>query len=313
MRARWTVSVVVLAACGHPGSSGDPDSNTGSDADGMTDGGDGWKMLISRPWDAIAGAEEWDCRGMQVTNDIYVTGFRPLAPNGTHHTLLTIDTNHSAPMGNFDCNGVNIADAEPLLYGGGLGTNDFLFPQGVAIKIPAGSYLQLYLHIYNSTDDPASGTSGIEIQTVPANEVVHEADMFFVGKRMFTVPVNTAPGTPVPPGSYSLTTDCGSTGDWHILGMWPHMHEHATHQKVEILRGGNPRMTPLDVPFDFNEQRNYAMDFVVPANDRIAVTCTWENDTGGILYSGDSAASEMCYAGAYIYPKLGNLYTCVNQ
>ncbi|HTL37867.1 MAG TPA: hypothetical protein VL326_32270 [Kofleriaceae bacterium] len=312
MRARWALSFVVLAACGHPGSGGDPDGNT-NDADGMTDGGDAWKMLISRQWSAIAGSEEFDCRGQQVTEDMYISGFRALAPSGTHHTLLTIDTDHSAPVGNFDCNGLNIADAEPLLYGGGLGTNDFLFPQGVAIKIPAGSWLQLYLHIENTSDATETETSGVEVQTVPASDVVHEADMFFVGKRMFTVPENMTVGAPVASGTYSLTTSCGSVGDWHILGMWPHMHEHATHQKVAITRAGNTMSTPLDIAFDFKEQRNYAMDFVVPANDRFELTCTWLNDTGYVLPSGDSAGAEMCYAGAYVYPKLGNLYTCVNQ
>ncbi|HUS31738.1 MAG TPA: hypothetical protein VMZ53_24720 [Kofleriaceae bacterium] len=312
MRAGWAVSVVALAACGGP-HSGSPDADAnGSDADGMVDGGDGWKMLIQRPWTVGSASEQFRCRRQTITEDMYITGLRALAPTGTHHTLLTIP-DVQGTNGNFDCTPNEISGTPQLLFGGGIGTNDFLFPPGVAVKIPAGTQLQLYLHIYNASDATMNDTSGILVKTVPASEVVNEADMFFVGKRTFQIPPDATPADP--PAPYSITTDCGNgtLGDWHVVGMWPHMHQHASHQKVEITRANVTMKTPLDVAFDFKEQRNYAMDYVVPPNDRIAVTCTWLNDTGSMLYSGDNFGNEMCYAGLFVYPKVGNLYGCVNN
>jgi hypothetical protein len=55
------------------------------------------------------------------------------------------------------------------------------------------------------------------------------------------------------------------------------------------------------------------MDFMVPTNDRIALTCTWLNESGGILFSGDSETNEMCYAGVFVWPKVNDLYFCLNN
>jgi hypothetical protein len=280
------------------------------DADGMTDGdaGDGFTTLIQRSWTLGPGLESHYCRRQTVTQDMYITGLRPVSPDGTHHEILTIAPD-ATKLGNYDCNGGELVTQTPMpmLFAGGIGTTDFLFPAGVAVKIPAGTTLQLYIHATNTTDTTATVTSGVQIKTVPANEVVHEADMMFIGKRTFTIP------SQMPAQSYSLTTDCGAPVDWHIVGLWPHMHQYGTHQKIEVQRAAVTMKTPLDVAYDVNEQRNYAMDFMVPTNDRIAVTCTWLNDSGMQLMSNDSTSAEMCYTGAFVWPKVNDLYFCLNN
>jgi hypothetical protein len=305
--------VVLATACGQPAhGSGDPDAQgSGSDGDAMGDAGAGWQTLIQRSWTVNSGLEDFECRHQLVTEDMYVTGFRAISPPGTHHAILTIVPPDQSPptvVGNYNCNPSAISGTAmggpEMLYAAGPGTNDFLFPQGVAIKIPAGTYLQLYLHLYNTSDDTQTETSGIMVQTIPAAQVVHEADMMFVGLKGFKI---LADGLP-----YSKGTDCGATDNWHILGMWPHMHQIGTHQKIEILHNAVVMKTPLDKAYDFNEQQNYAMDFIVPLGDRIKVTCTWVNNTGTDVYSGEQAANEMCYAGAFMYPKLPDIYACVN-
>jgi hypothetical protein len=305
MRARWAfVAVLAVAACGHPSSSVDPDAAI--DGDGSaTDGGVAWMPLIERSWSTIAHSEQYRCRREVVTEDMYVTGFRALSPTGTHHEMVTIPMDQTAPAGDFDCDPSYITSGATLqlLYAGGFGTNDFLFPSGVAIKIPAGTVIQLYLHVANFSDQPLTEASGILVQTIPASQVAHEAEMRFFGKAMFSIPATGQP--------YSITTSCGSTGDWHIVGMWPHMHTLATHQKIEVQHLGVTMKTPLDADYNFMEQKSYPMDFVVAANDYLQVTCTWVNNTGGPVGSGDSAAAEMCYAGAFMYPKIGYPYACV--
>lgn len=275
----------------------------------MGDAGDGWQMLIQRQWSVNGGLEEYDCRHQLVTQDMYVTGFRALAPVGTHHTILSIVPASESPptvVGNYDCNPSALSppsqtESFEMLYAGGIDTNDFVFPPGVAIKIPAGTYIQLYLHVLNSGDLPLTETSGVMIKTIPAADVVNEADMMFFGKRSFQVD----------PGMFSIYTDCPATEDWHILGLWPHMHEYGVHQNIQVTHAGTTMKTPLDVAYSINEQKNYAMDFVIPTNDRLQVTCTWNNTTGAPIASGESSGSEMCYAGAFMYPKHGDIYGCV--
>jgi hypothetical protein len=282
-----------------------------TDADGMVDGGDGWKMLIQRSWTVGSNIEDYFCRRITIAEDMHITGFRALSPPGTHHETLTITT-ATSPMGSFDCDPTVSLDMQTqMLFAGGTGTDDFLFPSGVAFKLAAGTTIQLYLHLYNASDSTTTQTSGVMVQTVPAAEVVNEADMMFVGKRTFQIPA--APMPPASPSPYTVVTDCGSTGNWHLVGMWPHMHKFGVHSKIEIERNNVIVKTPVDVPYDVDHQRNYSMDVLAQANDRIRLTCTWLNTTQSIVYSSDSSVDEMCRVGVYIWPKIGDLDACLNQ
>lgn len=307
MRASWAVVAVVVAACGSPGSlsidaSGDP-----GPIDGRTDAGDGWTDLIQRGWTVAAGIEDYRCRRIQVTQDTYITGFRALSPPGTHHELLTFSPTLTQ-TGDFDCNASAIASEPEMLFAAGEATPAFEFPAGVAIKIPANSYILLYLHLYNVSDATETETSGVQVKTIAAADVQHEADMIFGGSMNFSIPATNAP--------YSHTSDCGASSDWHIVGMWPHMHQWGTHMTVVTKHISTVTGTLLDTDYSLGNQQNYAMNVTVPVNDRIETTCTWVNTTSSpaqTLYYGDSATQEMCFSGMYKWPKAGNLYTCTER
>ena len=61
-----------------------------------------------------------------------------------------------------------VPPATPLtrVFGSGVGTNAIEFPQGVGIKLAAGSQLLLNLHLFNTADTALSGTSGTKILKV---------------------------------------------------------------------------------------------------------------------------------------------------
>src|SRR4029078_2931120 len=102
--------------------------------------------------------------------------YRLMAPTGTHHTILTITSDPTT--GDTDCT----PQPEPtMLYAGGIGTKDVLFPGGVAIKLTAGQYIRLELHLYNASDNQETGTSGLQFKTIAASQVANEADMIFLG------------------------------------------------------------------------------------------------------------------------------------
>ena len=298
--------VLAAAACGGGG------AGTGDDDDGQADGGidaavdgavpEGWTMLIERSWQLPdSPTEAYKCRRIQITEDTYIGGFRAMSPTGTHHEVLTISTGPVSPVGNYECD--SQSNDPQVLFGGGIASNDFELPPGVAIKLPAGSYINIDLHLLNHTDGSLSGTSGIYVKTVAPADVVHEADMMFVGDRRFTIP---ATGTP-----YAVTGDCTAPVDWHIVNLWPHMHSYATHQKVTITSGGTVLDTLLDTDYSYQEQKNYPQsDVVVQTNDTLHVECTYVNDTGYPIDYGEGAAGEMCYAGFYKYPAGGDPYGC---
>lgn len=303
MRAWLCVVLACAAACG---------GNHMSDDDQMGDASidtpvePGWTSLIERSWSLGAYNEFHMCRVMKVPEDMYITGYRLVAPAGTHHTILSI-TNDTT-VGNFNC---TPASEPTMLYAGGINTNDLVFPAGVAIKLAANQYIRLELHLFNASDSSISGTSGVQIKTAQASEVQHEGDMIFLGNigNWSLAPTST------PTNIYG---SCGAPVDWHLFALWPHMHDYATHQKVTVRRGGSgPIDTLADQDYDVREQKIYGMpDMLIRQFDQLEVTCTYVNDTnvtappGYMVYQGDGSTDEMCLTGLLKYPKGGSMYQC---
>jgi hypothetical protein len=259
--------------------------------------------LISRDWSLGPGQEVYRCKRIRVPVDSYITTFRNLGPRGTHHTVLTTSAT-SSPLGDYDCNAANL-DFQ-MLYAAGLGTDDLKFPDGVAIKLTAGQYININLHLFNTGDSILSGTSGVQIKTIPLAQVTTQAEMIFGGQFNLSIPSQVQPTL--------QTGTCTARAPFNIFAVWPHMHQTATHQKVVLTHGAAAPQTLIDDDYSFSEQRNYVMPtpVAVAAGDKISVTCTYVNQTGSPIMFGDSSSAEMCFGGMYRYPALPNssLFEC---
>ncbi len=287
---------------------GSTGSNSGDDAvavdaaiDAPPQTGD-FTDLVGRDWDVPAGsADTYKCTRILVTEEMWISGFRAIAPLGTHHTVVTI-SNSSSPLGDYDCS-VGSLDFQ-MLYASGVGTGDLMFPDGVAMKIKAGQYINLNLHLFNASDAPISGHSGIMVKRVAAADVVHEADMTFAGSMNISIPPDGQP--------HDVAGGCKvPAGGWNVFTLWPHMHQFATHQKLEITPSGGVPMALLDAPYAFEEQQNYPLaDTFIPAGTTILTTCTFVNTGTETITFGDSSNQEMCFTGMYKYPAGGNLFQC---
>lgn len=260
-----------------------------------------WTELIGRSWQVPPGsADTYKCKRIMITEDMWVTGFRAIAPLGTHHTVVTVSTNGSQ-VGDYDC-GVSSLDFQ-MLYASGVGTQELMFPEGVAMKIKAGQFINLNLHLFNASDDLLSGTSGIEIKRVKQSDVVHEADMQFAGTTQINIPSDGQPHT--------VSGGCQISQPITLFTIWPHMHQFATHQTFEITKGGQVMKLLDNKPYSFEEQVNYQIaPLQLAAGDRIRTSCTYVNNSGVTVTFGDSSNQEMCFTGYYKYPAGGNLFQC---
>jgi hypothetical protein len=296
------VALVLVAACKSDTSGVDPvDARTGGGADAI-DGptSDGWTPLIARSWTLAPGATNtYKCTRIKVANDMWIAGFRAASPIGTHHSVLTISTTNTA-TGDYDCTAGSL-DTQ-MLYAAGVGTDDLMFPAGVAMHITAGTYINLNLHLFNATDNPIADSSGVLVKVVPQAGVQHEADMMFSGT--FTISVASDGKTHTAQGG------CTAPTDWHVFTLWPHMHQTATHQTWTYSHAGTPTAL-IDDDFLFNEQRNYPIaDTLIHQGDQILTVCSYVNNTGTVMTWGDGSDKEMCFTGMYKYPAGGGLFQC---
>jgi hypothetical protein len=308
MRHFALASLLMMAACGggsNPGVDGGGDDDTPDAAQGTPDADNaGWTMLIGRSWTIPEGVYDiYRCTRIQIDRDIYVQGFRSEAPLGSHHAVLTYATSNPGQLGDYNCN-VNSLDFQHMVYASGVGTDDFMFPDDVAVRIPAGSFLNLNLHLFNAGDVEISGSSGVLIKELPA-EPTTLADMMFAGDMSLSIP----PGVP----GHIEQGGCTLSREYNVVSLWPHMHQHATHQKLELTRGGTTTVL-LDENYSFSDQKNWPQDPILnfQSGDELNVVCTYHNTSGSTVNWGDSSTEEMCFTGLYVYPAANFLFGCTN-
>ncbi|MBA3460504.1 MAG: hypothetical protein H0T46_11115 [Deltaproteobacteria bacterium] len=266
----------ILVACDGGGS-----GEANPDAPG-TPGG--WQPLVTKGWTLPPGGE--DTSNLQVetiSEDIVIGGIRPIAPSGTHHTLL-----------------FKGASGTNIIYASGVGTNELMFPPGTGMRIPAGTLIGLQLHIFNPSDQMLTGTSGIEFLPVEAASVTEEVDMFLPGPEDLALE---------PMKSTTKSGTCTVKTPYKVFAMIPHMHQLGTHMKTTLSVGGQPRVLN-DAPYSFDHQTVLAFAPIqLNVGDTITNECTWHNPGSTTVGYGESSTTEMCYALMYRFPR-GNDEFC---
>ena len=263
---------------------------------------DGFEALLSSTWTLPPpdGPEPDVYRCIRYTppDDLLISGFRSLSPPGTHHLLLGVGA-PDAPDGDSECTFATLGPG--LLYGAGVGTDDFLFPDGVALRVPAGQQLLLNLHLFNASDRTLEGSSGVAIRRASEEAVAEEAELVLAGTLRIDLEAAS------PPVEQSVVGGCRLTGAGTIFDWMPHMHRLGRHMQIEV--GGQ---VVHDGDFSFEEQRHYPTRLEVPAGESIRVTCTYLNDTGAPVGFGEGTDDEMCFAAFIRYPARGEAF-CVDE
>jgi hypothetical protein len=151
--------------------------------------------LISRSWTQAASSESYQCREVQATADLYLTGFHPTLPPGQFRMwVVTSDAATNATPGDFACASTTItASGNRLIYAAGMGTNDIQFPSGAGVRIRNGQYVTLIVHLVTSR----AAHQGHVRAAQTASQVANEADTIFAGTTAISIPppgVGTATG-----------------------------------------------------------------------------------------------------------------------
>ncbi|MEZ4402188.1 MAG: hypothetical protein R3B06_19330 [Kofleriaceae bacterium] len=301
------LAALAAAACGSDGGGGG-----GGDIDAAPDVVDaavdaavpqGFTRLVGRSWSLPPGASDtYRCVRLTLPTAVTVSEIMAQSPLGTHHTVLSIASGSSAGAdGEFNCSAGDLGMV--MLYASGVGTSPLVFPAGVGMTIPAGTQIHLNLHLFNTTDNVLSGETQILVKA-PVTPPTQMAENVFAGSFNIVVP---------PGATRTVVGGCTVNRAYKIFALWPHMHQIATHQKIELIRNGTP-MVLHDAPFAFYEQNYFLQDpeIDVQPGDRLQVSCTYENTTSSTVTFGDSSNQEMCFAGLYRYPASGggNIFEC---
>lgn len=274
----WICALAVTGCTS--GSAGDDDDGSSPTPSPLPTG---WQTLVSGSWTLPPGGEDTaDTHTVTLDRDIYVGAIRPIAPPGTHHTVLY---KGASAIGN-------------MIYASGTGPAEITFPDGVGLKLLSGTVVRLELHIFNASSDPLSGTSGIEIVEVPAAEVVEEADIYLPGPLAFSIP---------PSATNHIETDiCTLNASQTVFALFPHMHQMGTYFKTTLVVNGTPTVLH-DAPYYFESQTFTGFTpIALSTGDEVRTECTWTNPTTSTIGWGESSNQEMCFSILYRYPARGD-------
>ena len=304
--SRAILLVLVLLAAAACGGGGGPGPGPGDD-DPTPDAADpdGWQPLLRGDWSLGANEEGYFCVYATVPRDLDLKAFRPLTPNGTHHTVLT-RYQGAVPDGTVRCNaGTN---GQTMIYGSGVGAPDFVFPAGVGLRLAAGTRLLLNLHLYNASDAPITGTSGTLFQEAAAGELQHLAELVLAGP---TFSLNVPPGVTTQTGTCNLSAV--TSMPIQVFALSQHMHKLGKHMRSVVARGGT-QIELQDIPYDFEKQSfQHRTPFVeLRPGDVLTTHCTFNNDTGTMVRFGDSSDDEMCFTDLFYYPAQGASFVCTS-
>jgi hypothetical protein len=252
-----------------------------------------WTKLAEKEWTLDPGHEYPDlCLKLELTRDTYVSAIRPIHPLGTHHTFVALsDTGEGERCTTAVATGT-------MIYAAGVGSEGLTLPEGVALKLPAGKFLNLSLHLYNATGAALQGVSGIEVIEMDPADVQHESGTLLAGPLGFQLP----------PGKSTISHDCNISAETTAFALFPHMHQFGTHLKTTVTIGGVSQVLH-DADYDFEEQRQFPIEplHFMPG-DKISTECTYANPGPDPIRFGESSDTEMCFSVMFRYPSTGSAF-----
>jgi mono/diheme cytochrome c family protein len=150
------------------------------------------------------------------------------------------------------------------------GTDPAVYPEGVAIKVPAGSNLTFQLHY---TTNGAPGNDRTKVGLVFASKPPdHELRAFNLINGSFTIPA----GAP----NHRIDAEATFTEDVTLWTLLPHTHLRGKAFEYRIVYPDGRSEVILSVPkYDFSWQTDYAFDppLKLPKGSRLEATAYYDN------------------------------------
>lgn len=255
------------------------------------------------------GGDSEFCYAVTLKNEavLNVNTFQSQYREGSHHFILF--ANFGDPVPGFpdgelySCGANGEGDINPgdgdmgdfqIAYATQLNAETLKFPDGVALKLPAGTQLVLNSHYINYTDADLTGQVRVNLVGVPDEAVEQEANLYFWFNPIIWIEAGQ---------SYTSYLDCGLPAGTNVVTLNTHTHELGVNFDVYSDIGG--KRTLLHNETDWEEPGTVVYDpaYVVSEGEKFHFECSFENPNDHAVMVGTSSKDEMCITFGYYYPK----------
>lgn len=291
-----TVLTTFIAACG---------GNSASDAPYIEDFAEVPELPASATfsWELAEqeyppGGDRQICHYLEpTTEDLWVKAFDSFQGRYGHHLIL-FKARITEPPGTIrDCTSAeDMIRLSPIVANIQFGLERF--PEGMAIRVPAGTQLVLQQHYVNTSEKPIRVRDVAYMETVPRDEVEIPAGFFGVSDINFELPAD-------PENIQRIAFECEVPNDMKLLLAGPHMHEWGTEFVAEmgpagalqeVIRVEEWEAWMRDEPPVTNWSKE--APFELKAGDVMRTTCNFRNTTNKPLIFPE----EMCATYGYYFP-----------
>ena len=225
--------------------------------------GEGWLRLMEADWAVAPSAEGYRCMTFTVPEDVLITAFAPQSPPGTHHSTFGVSETATGPDEVIGCSVGQTG--ERGLQGSGAGSTPSQLPPGIAMRLRAGEQISMNLHLFNTSEEPLRGRSGMWIKTIPESELQAESETVLAGPLSLFVPV----------GRSTQRGRCTLRADATLYSLGPHMHQKGVHMRVTASMN-NTEVELYDGDYDFNHKLVHEIEAIeLEAGDVVHVECTY--------------------------------------
>lgn len=202
------------------------------------------------------------------------------------------------------------------------GKTNGMFPEGTGIQIAPGDRLVVQAHYYTGA---GTGPDRSTVALALADEVERPARQALLTDIGWVLGTSLGNGDMrIPAGQGGVTYDTeirvggpffrqirrdlgvSDTDPLVLHSVSHHMHRLGQSATLALVRDGGGEECLLHIPdWDFSWQGGYTLTEPVVAypDDRIALSCTWDNSEGTTdVFWGDGTGDEMCLGGVYVTP-----------
>ena len=171
---------------------------------------------------------------------------------------------------------------------------NYQFPEGVALRVPAGQGFDLNVHSVNRSEESRPGEVYVNLHTSTADAVKHVAEPANFGNFDITLPPNQ---------ETTITKEFTFRETQNIVQLWSHAHEKMTEFRIEYGSGEqdgeliywtndweHPPLLQFQDPLTFRR------------GDKVRISTTWFNDTDETVEFGLLSSDEMQFMFYIFYP-----------
>ena len=170
---------------------------------------------------------------------------------------------------------------------------DLSLPPGVAMRLPAGTGLDMNSHYANATDQAATGEVFVNLHLIEPSEVERVAEVFALSNFDIDLPAGQIT---------TLEKEFIFKEDRHIVQLVSHTHDRMEEFTAELI--GGPRDGELVyISYDWEHPAPLRFDppLMVEEGQGFRIRATYDNDTERNLNFGFTRADEMMILYGYYY------------